>query len=107
METPPNEMLKVLREFSVFIDKVIETVFPEIELNKKNSIMVSSIYRPNSKHPTLTSTQQLQQFIEIFSEILSNVSSLNKKAYLMGDFNIDILKFQYHEQTADFMAFYS
>ena len=94
---------KVLREFSVFIDKVIETVFLEIELNKKNSIIVSSIYRPNSKHPTLTSTQQLQQFIEIFSEILSNVSSLNKKAYLMGDFNIDILKFQYHEKTADFI----
>ena len=39
---------KVLPNLSVFIDKVVETIFVEISLPKNKKIIVGSVYRPNS-----------------------------------------------------------
>ena len=61
---------KLIPEYSIFIDKVIETIFVEIEVNEKKKIIVSSVYRPNGPHPNLTQSQQLDQFYEMFSNII-------------------------------------
>ena len=67
--------INLLSDLSVFIDRVIETQFVEIETRPGNWITVASIYRPNT-HPTLTSSEQLDQFLETFENILNLLSNL-------------------------------
>ena len=42
-------------------------------------------------------------FADKLSEITSKISNENKESYIMGDFNIDLLKFQTHGKTNDFI----
>ena len=93
----------IMPQFSIFIDKVIETLFIEIEISNGKKIIVSSVYRPNSNHPNLTSTQQLEQFTEMFNNVLNEISELNNKVFVMGDMNIDLLKCNSHSRTSEFI----
>ena len=90
-----------LPEISVFVDKVIETIFVEVEVNSKLKIIVGSIYRPNSASINITATEQLSTFNENLTTILSSVG--HKKIYILGDINIDVLKFDSHKQTTDYV----
>ena len=93
----------IIPQYSLFLDKIIETLFIEVELCNKKKVIISSVYRPNGVHPNLTSTQQLDQFIELFTNILEEISSTNKTAYIMGDMNIDLLKCDVHNKTSLFI----
>jgi hypothetical protein len=61
-------------------------------LNKK--IIVGSVYRPNTPVFNLSSTDQFNQFCEILTNINFELQQLNSDLYLMGDFNLDVLKYQ-------------
>ena len=100
-----NNQLKVtqLPELSTFIDKIIETIFIEIELPRGKKIVVGSIYRPNSAHINISSSQQLEQFTFTLNEIVSKLANDGKKFYLLGDFNIDLLKLEQHKPSADYI----
>ena len=39
----------------------------------------------------------------MFSNILAEISTADKAAYIYGDINIDLLKFQSHEKTSEFI----
>ena len=39
----------------------------------------------------------------LLSDITTKINSENKESYIMGDFNIDLLKFQSHEKTKYFI----
>ena len=85
-------LYKKLTEKSVFIDKVFESLFIEISSPKA---IVGSIYRPNSKHQNLTANEQIGQFQDLLTNIVDDLSTLNMPVYILGDFNLDLLK--YHE----------
>lgn len=93
---------KLLPQYSIFLDRIIETITVELELENKHKINISSIYRPNT-HPELTSTQQLNQFTDLFADLMAELSSTNKDSFIMGDLNIDILKVKTHEKTSNFI----
>jgi len=93
---------RILQESSIFIDKVFESIFIEV-FDESSKYIVGSIYRPNSVHPNLTSNEQMNQFMELFSNQVDHFSSLNSTVYILGDFNIDLLK--YHE--SDFVQNYA
>ena len=86
---------KILKEKSIFVDKVFESIFAEIWTSPKSKIIVGSIYRPNSVHPTLTQTEQTKQFLDYLAIIADELTNSNCPVYLLGDFNLDLLK--YHE----------
>jgi exonuclease III len=92
---------KLLDDISIFVDKVIESIFIEVEINKKLKIIIGSIYRPNSASSDLSPSEQLSKFNDSLISILSLVG--NKKVYILGDINIDILKFETHKQTTDYV----
>ena len=100
-----NNQLKVknLPEYSIFIDKIIETIFIEIELPSKKKFIIASVYRPNSAYVNMSSTQQLEQFLETMNSILCKISAAGKKVYIFGDFNIDLLKIESHKHTAEYV----
>jgi hypothetical protein len=82
-----------LKEISTFIDKVIETLFIEVTDGPRKYI-VGSVYRPNSNHPNLTAIEQQNQFHELFSLQIDHLSSYANHVYILGDLNLDLLKYQ-------------
>ncbi len=76
---------------SIFHDHILETIF--IELNVNNSkYIVGSIYRPPN-HRNLSLTEHFANFSELFSNLLSDLSSLDTPSFIYGDLNIDVLKY--------------
>lgn len=90
---------KEIKNLSVFEEKVIESLSLELDLGKNNKIIVSNIYRTNSPHLNLTQTEQNDRFLDIFSNMQAEMSSLKHPSYIMGDLNFDLLKFEQHEKT--------
>ncbi len=98
-----NLRYNILPELSVFIDRVVETIFAEVWAQNGKKSIVASIYRPNSNHPTLTSAEQFQQFLELFSNIMNNFADQKNPVYLLGDFNLDALKYNVSNQVTDYI----
>ena len=76
---------------SIFVDRVFESILVDISIKSK-IITVGSIYRPSVNHPTLNSNQQFEQFLDLFNNLLSDLSNSKNDIYLLGDYNIDLLK---------------
>ena len=85
------------------MDDNIETIFIEIDkdlINKDKNCIVGVVYRPPDTN--------VKQFNEKISEILSNIKTEKKLAYLLGDFNLNLLSIDKHKDTQDFIdAMYS
>ena len=84
-------------DLSVFIPHIVETLFMEIK-NKGKNIICGTIYRPNTFPKA-----DLDVFITTLSEILHIINQENKNIILLGDFNIDLLKYETHMKTSDFL----
>ena len=72
----------------------LESIFIEIE-NTSSSIVICVMYRPPS--------QSVDDFFESLNTILNNVHQEKKTFYLMGDFNIDLLKVGNVQNANDFL----
>ena len=73
------------------LDDIIESQF--VELTKPNNIIVGVIYRPPN--------DKLDQFKQSLSEILQKIDLQKKKCYIMGDFNVDLLKVEESRHSND------
>lgn len=71
-------------EKKLYLAKKLESTFAEIKLKGKKNIVVGCVY----KH-TLMSIYEFNEFLE---PLLDKISSENKSIYLLGDFNIGLLK---------------
>ena len=83
---------------SIFIPHVIETLFIEVKLNETKSVILGVIYRPNTQ-PRV----DIDVFTTKLADITAKINNENKESYIMGDFNIDLLKFQKHDKTKYFI----
>ena len=74
----------------------LESNFVEIVNPKKTNIIIGCIYR----HPNM----DLSDFNENYlSSLLEKISKEKKSVILLGDFNIDLLKYGKHNATSDFL----
>ena len=73
----------------------IESLFVEIQIPNGKNIIVGTIYRPPN--------QNLEAFLDKFNSIISIISKDNKHCYLMGDFNLNLLHYDNHIPTQQFM----
>ena len=85
-------------DLSVFIPHVIESVFFEIQINERKTIILGVVYRPNTQPRA-----DIDIFMQTIIEIQSKIKEENKVSYLMGDFNIDLLKVNIHAKTNEFV----
>ena len=75
-----------------------ESSFTEIKFPKKKNLVIGCIYR----HPT--SNILVHEFNQCFIDpLLHKINSENKRCILMGDFNIDLLKCEMHEDSNAFL----
>ena len=76
--------------------KEIESIFMEIINPKGKNVIVGCIYR----HPSLNPTE----FVDIhIQELLQKMSKEDKTIVLLGDFNIDLLKYDTNKDSTAFL----
>ena len=84
---------RVLSEISM-TNRDIECLFVEIEfINIK--MYVGVIYR--------TPDADIQNFCDYLINIIESLNPLNQSRYLMGDYNINLLKHSTHNPTSEFL----
>lgn len=75
--------------------KEFESLFIEINLKNQHNIVCGVIYRhPNAKLDLMT---------DFLYNTVDKISKENKYCVLLGDFNIDLLRFDTHPDTEDFI----
>ena len=92
-----NLQFSFLHDMNIF-NETRESVFIEIEghiLNSKQNIIIGVVYRPPN--------QNIDEFIRHVEPILEEIQSKNKLAYILGDYNINILKYKKHSSTGNFL----
>ena len=60
------------------------------------------MYRPGTRHPSLSPIDQFEQFIDLFTNLCNNIT-LSGSVYLLGDINLDLLKYQNCEQVTTYV----
>jgi hypothetical protein len=88
----PHIKFTEMEEISIS-SNVIETIFVKIATSQRN-IIVGCIYRPPNSN--------MNDFIDEYSNILKQIEDKNH-VYLLGDFNIDLLKYNTHSSTSQFI----
>ena len=66
-----------------------ESLFMEINRPKEKNIIVGVVYRPPN--------QELQDFMNSLDLLLASISKENKICYVVGDWNLDLIKHHCHE----------
>ena len=81
----------------MYKDKNLESVFIEVLSKSDKNTIIGCIY----KHPNLA----IQEFMNTFLQpLLDKLSYENQNVILIGDFNIDLLHFESHIQTREFLG---
>ena len=87
---------KIRNDLKIYKYKELESVFIEIINRKGKNTIVGCIYR----HPCM----EVTEFNDVFLQnILEKLSYENKEIIIMGDFNIDILKYDTNSDSATFL----
>ena len=93
-----NNLPFIVRQDLTVLTEQVEQLFIEIDksaLHVKKNVIIGIIYRPPDKDPLL--------FNDIAQTALAKIDKENKFGYLLGDFNLDLLKSEIHNPTLDFL----
>jgi len=76
------------------VSEILECIFIELEMERRN-IIVGCLYRPPNSNMTI--------FNDEIYDLLKKLNNLNRDIYLLGDYNIDLLRSSTHQSTSDFV----
>ena len=84
-----------LREDLKFTNDGFEMIGVELISSKNKNILCCCVYRhPNS---------DVQEFTHFVNGILQTVTKENKHVFFLGDFNLNLLNYEHHSDTNDFL----
>ena len=84
------------KDLNIYKKSELESTFIEILTSSGKNVIVGCIYRHLCMHPS--------EFNDIYlKDLLENLSHENKTIVIMGDFNIDLLKYDTEKDSADFL----
>jgi len=89
----------LLHNFSLFHDRIFESIFIGVEISDNKILTIGSCYRPNI-YPTLTGSEQFDSFLDIFSNLCS---SLPNNSYIFGDFHLNLLSYSNNRQVTEYL----
>ena len=84
-------------DLNIYKSNQLESTFVEIINPKKSNFVIGSIY----KHPNMDVTDFKNNYL---SQIFEIVSKEQKQVFLLGDFNINLLNYNDHQPTNDFLG---
>ena len=83
-------------DLKIYKSNQLEATFVEITNPKKSNIVIGCIY----KHPNMDATDFKNNYL---SQIFEIVSIEQKQVFLLDDFNINLLNYNDHQPTNDFL----
>ena len=83
-------------DFNIYKSNQLESTFVEIINPKKSNIIIGCIY----KHPNMDVTDFKNSYL---CQIFEIVSKERKQVFLLGEFNINVLNYNDHQPTNDFL----
>ena len=86
---------KPRNDLNVYKSKELESLFIEIINKKESNDIIGVIYR----HPCMNGTDFIDEYLKGIADKLSNE---NKKVFIAGDFNFDLLNVASHNETFEF-----
>ena len=86
---------KIRNDLNIYKAKELESKFVEIVNKGSANEVVGVIYR----HPTMCENEFIDKYMY---SIFDKLSKGNKKVYIAGDFNFDLLSMDKHQETTDF-----
>ncbi len=89
---------KIREDLSIFNAHVFESIFVEIGSQSSTKYIVGVIYRPNTAPKA-----NVDMFSTTLNSILDTINVEYKTSMVMGDMNIDLLKFQAHMKTNEYL----
>ena len=72
-----------------------EAIFAEINIPRGKNVLVGTISRPPD--------EKVNDFLDSLRKLLSTISRENKICYVMGDFNLDLLRHEFYAITGEFV----
>ena len=87
---------KCRNDLNIYKKNELESTFIEIVNPKKLNIIVGVIYR----HPSMDLTDFNCNYL---NKLLENISKEQKSIFLLGDFNVNLLNYNEHNQTNEFL----
>ena len=93
-----NNIEYTLRKDLCFQEDNFESVFVEIDkkvFNKSRNLIVGVVYRPPDT--------DIRKFNEVLDKCLGIIRAEKKLSYLMGDYNVNIMNFEQHIPTQEFV----
>jgi len=85
-------------ENSIFVERVLESIFIELKINN-TTIFVGSVYHPPNS-PNLTTNEHLAQFMELMGNLTDFLSSKNN-VFIYGDLNLDCLLYNKNKHVTE------
>ena len=86
---------KTRSDLNIYKKFELESTFIEIINPKKSNIIVGAIFR----HPKMDVTE----FNNILNNLLKKINQEQKTVFLLGDFNIDLMHYNEHKPTNEFL----
>ena len=83
-----------LKKFTASHTDICETIFTEIKSNSKKNLIIGCIYRHHSTIPLFCSTY--------LTKTLNQITNSKKTCALLGDFNVDLIKYGDHPDVTSF-----
>ena len=87
---------KCRNDLNIYKKNELESTFTEIVNPRKSNIIVGVIYR----HPSMDLTDFNCNYL---NKLLENISKEQKSIFLLGDFNVNLLNYNEHNQTNEFL----
>jgi hypothetical protein len=79
-------------DLSPFENKIFESLTIQLSYpSSHKSILLTCAYRSNGIHPNLTHSQQMDEFFELFGELVLKLQDTKKESYIFIDANINLL----------------
>ena len=87
---------KPRQDLNIYKKNELESTFIEIMNPKKSNIIVGTIY----KHPSMDLTDFNSNYV---NSLLEKISKEQKSVFLLGDFNINLMNYNVHNPTNEFL----
>ena len=92
-----DTLYKVRNDLKMYKSKNLESIFIEIINTNNKNIVVGYVYR----HPGMDANEFNEHYLSILNEKL--LLEKNKEIILMGDFNINLLRYNEDHNSTDFL----
>ena len=78
----------------VFVSDIVQ----KLSINNGRNVVVGVVYKPNTEPHA-----DIDIFSSNMEHIMDTIQHENKHCLIMGDMNIDLLKFETHTKTDDYL----